>query len=93
MSTDELIAREVVVRGRVQGVLFRESCRREALAAGVAGWVRNEADGSVRAVLEGPARSVERVVAWMRSGPPLASVAELEVTAATPMGRSGFDVG
>ena len=43
----------VVVSGRVQGVWFRESCRREATAAGVSGWVRNRADGSVLAVLEG----------------------------------------
>jgi len=45
-----LVRRRVVVSGRVQGVWFRESCRREAQSLGVAGWVRNRADGAVEAV-------------------------------------------
>ncbi|HEX7637544.1 MAG TPA: acylphosphatase, partial [Burkholderiaceae bacterium] len=43
-----------VVRGRVQGVGFREACVAEARALGVAGWVRNRPDGSVEVVLQGP---------------------------------------
>jgi acylphosphatase len=70
----ERIARRLVVRGRVQGVWFRESMRLEAEALGVAGWVRNRRDGSVEAVVEGPRAAVERLVAWAHHGPEAAEV-------------------
>jgi len=60
----------IIVSGRVQGVWFRESCRREATAAGVTGWVANRGDGTVHAVLEGERAAVDRVLAWIRRGPP-----------------------
>ena len=84
--------RHVVVRGRVQGVFFRDSCRREALARGVAGWVRNTPDGSVEAVFEGPAEAVDAMVAWVHDGPPHASVAGVSVRTEQPEGLSGFQV-
>ena len=92
MSSSEVIARKVVVRGRVQGVYYRDSCRREALAAGAAGWVRNELDGSVQALVEGRVAAVERVVTWMRAGPRRAVVEEVEVSVREPEGLSGFRV-
>ena len=55
------IARRVVVHGRVQGVFFRETARRRARRAGVAGWVRNNEDGSVEAWFEGEPDDVEDV--------------------------------
>jgi acylphosphatase len=82
----------VVVTGRVQGVWYRESCRREASAAGVAGWVRNSDDGTVEAVLEGDQAAVDRVVAWMRSGPRHAVVTGIDVRVETPAGERGFTV-
>lgn len=80
------------MRGRVQGVWFRESCREQAVALGVSGWVRNLADGRVEAVLEGPAAAVDRVVAWCREGPRRARVDDVEVTAEVLVGESGFRV-
>ena len=71
--------RRVVVRGRVQGVFFRDSCRSEASRLGVAGWVRNLRDGGVEAVFEGPLASVEAAVAWCRHGPPRAVVESVSV--------------
>ena len=72
--------RRVVVEGRVQGVFFRDSCRREAVAAGVSGWVRNMSDGRrVEAVLQGEEPAVARVVDWCRVGPPRAAVTGVEV--------------
>lgn len=68
----------VIIHGRVQGVGFRYHTLREALAAGVAGWVRNLPGGSVEAVFEGPKTNVERVVDWCRSGPGFASVARVD---------------
>jgi acylphosphatase len=82
----------VVVRGRVQGVFFRDSCREEARRAGVAGFVRNCADASVEAVLEGPRAAVERMIAWCHAGPPRARVDDVTVTWEEPEGLAGFRV-
>jgi len=85
-------ASEVVVHGRVQGVFYRESCRREAEAAGVTGWVTNEPDGTVRAHFEGAADAVERMVAWARRGPGTARVERLDEREAAPERGSTFEV-
>jgi len=87
-----VIRRRVVARGRVQGVFFRDSTRREAQAAGVAGWVANRPDGAVEAVFEGDVEAVERMVAFVRGGPGHAEVVELDVHEEDPEGLSGFDV-
>jgi len=67
-----------LIRGRVQGVFFRDSTRRAAQGLGVTGWVRNLADGSVEAVFEGAKTDVEAVLAWCRQGPPHARVDSVE---------------
>ncbi|MGH3368629.1 MAG: acylphosphatase [Nocardioidaceae bacterium] len=92
MSNDEVVARRVVVHGRVQGVFFRDTCRREAERHRVAGWVRNEPDGSVAAVFEGPVAAVDEMVGWCRRGPSHARVQRIVVTEAEPHGSSTFDV-
>jgi acylphosphatase len=91
MSND-VIARRVVVHGRVQGVFFRDSCRRQAERSQVAGWVRNEPDGTVGAWFEGQPEAVEAMVAWCHEGPPHASVERVEVSVAGPTGSRAFDV-
>jgi acylphosphatase len=87
-----LTRKRVVVTGRVQGVWFRDSCRAEALAAGVGGWVRNRHDGAVEAEFEGPEAAVDRVVAWCRTGPPRARVDAATVTEVEPTGDARFRV-
>jgi acylphosphatase len=82
----------VRVRGRVQGVFFRETTWRAALDAGVAGFVRNLPDGSVEAAFEGTPEAVDRLVAFARTGPPDAEVGEVEVTEESPEGVRGFSV-
>ena len=82
----------VVVSGDVQGVGFRWSARAEAVGRGLAGWVRNRADGRVEAVFEGGPEAVESIVAWCRTGPPWASVAAVEVVEEEPTGESGFRI-
>jgi len=84
---------EVRVTGRVQGVSFRWYAVREARRLGLAGWVRNEPDGSVAAHLEGPDDAVEEMVAWCRHGPRAAVVDGFEVGDAAPTGASSFEVG
>ncbi|AHM03928.1 Acylphosphate phosphohydrolase, putative [Roseibacterium elongatum DSM 19469] len=67
----------VSVTGRVQGVGFREWTRREATRRGVVGWVRNERDGSVSALIEGAPEAVDAMLAAMNSGPLRARVDHL----------------
>lgn len=88
-----MIRRRVVVHGLVQGVFFRDTVRRHAVAAGVGGWVRNNRDGTVEAVFEGGQDAVERLVGVCRRGPHGARVDEIEVLEEEPEGLSGFAVG
>lgn len=82
----------VVVHGQVQGVFFRDSCARQARAEGVAGNIRNRADGTVEARFEGPAEAVDRLVAWCRTGPAHAEVTDVEVSEDSPTGLEGFRI-
>ena len=87
-----MIRIRVVVHGLVQGVWFRESCRRVAEEQGLAGWVRNRSDGTVEAVFEGEPQPVSVVVSWCRIGPPRAQVTDVDVSEETPEGIVGFQV-
>lgn len=87
-----VVARLVVVSGEVQGVFFRDRMRREAARRGVAGWVRNRADGTVQAHLEGEPDAVAAVVLWARTGPRHATVEDLVVTTVEPAGFDGFAI-
>jgi acylphosphatase len=69
----------VRIRGRVQGVFFRESARQEAVRLSLTGWVRNCDDGSVEGVAEGTKEAVAQWVSWCKKGPPAARVVELEM--------------
>jgi acylphosphatase len=84
--------RRLRAHGRVQGVFFRDSLRRAAAREGVAGWAVNRSDGTVEAVLEGPADAVERLVELCRRGPGHADVERLDVDIEEPEGLRGFDV-
>ena len=84
------VRRRVIVRGRVQGVWFRASAEREAAGRRVAGFARNERDGSVLLELEGEDADVEAVVAWCRVGPPRAEVTAVEVEDVPALGSSSF---
>jgi acylphosphatase len=80
----------VLISGRVQGVFFRDTCRRMAREHGVSGWVRNLPDGQVEAVFEGRAEDVGRLVNWVRRGPSGAVVSGVAVQAEAPEGLSTF---
>jgi acylphosphatase len=87
-----MVRKRIVVVGGVQGVNFREACRSVAAENGVAGWVRNLRDGRVEAVFEGPADTVDRVVAWAQDGPPAAMVGDVAVHLEQPEGLTTFVV-
>ncbi len=84
--------RRVVVHGLVQGVFFRDTVRRHAQSHGVAGWVRNNPDGTVEAVFEGAPEAVERLVAFVHEGPSGAIVQRVEVRDEEDEGLSGFAI-
>jgi acylphosphatase len=82
----------VIVSGEVQGVFFRDTCRRLAIEQGVRGWVRNLRDGRVEAVFEGSADRVERLVRWTGHGPRQATVKDIEVYEEEPRSLAGFAI-
>jgi acylphosphatase len=73
-------------------VFFRDSTRRRAQAAGVAGWVANRPDGTVEAHFEGAPEDVEVLVDYARRGPRGAGVTRVDVRDVPPAGLSGFEV-
>lgn len=91
MSQDR-VRKRVVVRGDVQGVFFRDTTRREADSAGVAGWVSNRDDGAVEAVFEGEPDAVSRMVEFAREGSRGAEVERVDVEDEEPEGLSSFEV-
>jgi len=83
----------LIIEGRVQGVWFRESTRREAERLGVRGWVRNRREGTVEVLAEGPKENVRKLVDWCHHGPPSARVMRVNETAESFQGEYGsFDV-
>jgi acylphosphatase len=84
--------RRVIAHGRVQGVFFRDSTRREAERRGVAGWARNTSEGTVEAAFEGSEEAVDALVAFVRAGPGRADVSAVDVHDEPPEGLSGFVV-
>ena len=76
----ETLCRHIFVSGRVQGVFFRESTRRQAQALGLAGWVRNRRDGRVEIRVSGPVDALQSLQNWLQTGPELAKVTNIEVT-------------
>ena len=89
----EILEVHVVVTGRVQGVCFRAATQEAAYRAGVRGWVRNLPGRQVEAVLQGERAAVEKVLDFLRVGPPRANVTDLAVSWRTPgEAYRGFDV-
>jgi acylphosphatase len=82
----------VFIRGRVQGVFFRADLCDRARSLGLAGWARNNPDGSVEAVLEGEDERVGLALSWCERGPAGARVEDVEVAWEEPREEDGFAV-
>jgi DNA ligase D-like protein (predicted 3'-phosphoesterase) len=89
---DDLRAIRAVIRGRVQGVGFRDAMVKEARRLGVLGWVRNVEDGTVMLHAESPGAVVEELVEFLREGPPGARVEGVEIEEAKVEGHEQFAV-
>lgn len=74
-----MVARQLLISGRVQGVFYRASTQQKAQALGLRGWVRNLPDGRVAAFVQGGEVEVRALIAWCHEGPPMAAVDEVEV--------------
>lgn len=81
-----------VVSGRVQGVGFRYSAAAQARRLGLAGWVRNRADGAVEGLASGPPSKLDSFRDWLRAGPPSAQVDRLGWTATDEAGPQDFEI-
>lgn len=79
MDTPATITRLLRITGRVQGVYYRASTVQQAQALCLRGWVRNRLDGSVEALVTGPADAVQTLVEWAQRGPAMARVERVEV--------------
>jgi acylphosphatase len=90
MSTQTL---RLIIHGRVQGVAYRDSMCEAAQLAGVTGWVRNRADGTVEALLHGAPAACARLLQWAHRGPPAARVSKVEQVPVTESDRAGFTTG
>ncbi|MBS0448317.1 MAG: acylphosphatase [Proteobacteria bacterium] len=98
MSTDRVTshgasaqALQVRVRGRVQGVGYRDACVRRAHILGIRGWVCNRVDGSVELLLQGAPDVLAQMLAWLRDGVRYARVDSVETAALEPAGLQGFE--
>ena len=88
----ERVTLRLAIRGRVQGVGFRYSLHEEAVRLGLSGWVRNRRDGSVEALVQGPAPAVEAMRRWAAHGPPAARVTAVDATPAGDEGLGPFEM-
>ena len=79
----------LAITGRVQGVFFRHSVRKEGEALGLVGWVRNRCDGSVELVAEGEVPGLKALIEWCQHGPRLATVDTVHVEWDEPVGLEG----
>ena len=73
------MAKRLLIEGRVQGVGYRASFADQAVALGLAGWVRNCRDGSVEACVDGELAALEAIIMWARRGPPAAQVRHVAI--------------
>lgn len=87
MEKKKQVRAHAIITGRVQGVFFRVETQRTAQKYGVFGWVRNKADGSVEAVIEGDENKVISVLEWCKNGPPTAVVGKVDVNWETYTGE------
>lgn len=93
IPSEELLRLHALVHGHVQGVYFRATTQREAVARGLKGWVRNRWDGTVEVVAEGPRAALASFEVFLHQGPPGAHVTHVDIAYSPATGEfSGFNI-
>ena len=87
-----MITREIIVRGKVQGVFFRASVKEVADRLGITGRVKNLPDGAVGLVTTGTGDAMEKMLAWCKEGPPREQVDEVEMKEVNDPGYTDFRI-
>lgn len=83
----------VIISGKVQGVFFRDYTHRQAVALGLAGWVRNRSDGSVEAMIKGKKEKLTTMIDWFHVGSPLSMVSGVQADEVFPIEKlKGFEI-
>jgi len=82
----------LIIRGRVQGVWYRGWTQDNAIDLKLNGWVRNRHDGSVEALLAGPASVVDEMIERCRQGPSYAEVSDIEIAVEDELPPAGFNL-
>ncbi|WP_422134475.1 acylphosphatase [Endozoicomonas sp. ALD040] len=85
--------RRAMVEGRVQGVWYRGSTQQEARKLGITGWAKNLPDGRVEVLMCGEERELDKLEAWLQSGPPMARVTGVSVSLEPEQEFSEFTTG
>jgi acylphosphatase len=86
-----VICRRFLVSGRVQGVFYRASTAREAERLGLQGWAKNLPDGRVEVLTRGTPDAVAELAAWLRRGPPAATVTAVDEYSDDLSAANGLD--
>ncbi|TWF32530.1 acylphosphatase [Chitinophaga polysaccharea] len=92
MATGTMVHKEIIVKGRVQGVGFRANAKRVADSMNVQGQVKNLLDGNVWILAEAPEDAMEAFIDWCKSGPAMAAVKELDITTGEVQHIKGFTI-
>ena len=87
-----IIARRCIVSGHVQGVAYRAWTCQKAQEAGIRGWVRNLADGTVECLIQGDTDQVARMISWLREGSEPSKVTGIQCYDEEPADLDGFRV-
>lgn len=82
----------LLIKGKVQGVFYRASAKDAALKNGITGWIKNNKEGDVEAMITGTDAQLEKFTDWCRRGPPKAIVDEVIITPKVQMNFNGFDI-
>lgn len=87
-----LVTYSIVVTGKVQGVFYRQGTKEKATSLGIAGTVKNEADGSVHIIATGDKAMLDELVSWCQQGPPKAKVESVQVKIVPRQAFSSFTI-
>ena len=87
-----IIHRRLIIKGRVQGVFFRQTAAHLARQLDLKGWVQNQPSGTVCIEIQGPAKKVQQFINWCHQGPPAARVSQVEIKNGTSKNFQRFTI-